>query len=261
MSGGTRRVLLSAGAAPFFPRLGGDGPVIALVRQDSAVTRAVLWDFDGTLAVREGMWSGCLLEALDALRPGHGVSRDAVRAGLRDGFPWHTPDIGHAHTADSWWAALAPVFVRTYGAAGVAPDDALAAAAEVRRRYTDPAGWTVFPDVVPVLERLAAYRHVIVSNHVPELPALVAALGLAPYVTAVVTSAAVGWEKPHPRIYAAARAAAGDPDEVWMVGDNVVADVRGAEAVGIPAILVRTADPSVTRSAASLAGVVTYLTA
>lgn len=36
-----------------------------------------------------------------------------------------------------------------------------------------------------------------------------------------------------------ALAEAGDPHHVWMVGDNAVADVAGAQAVGIPAILVR----------------------
>ena len=40
-----------------------------------------------------------------------------------------------------------------------------------------------------------------------------------------------------------------------MVGDNVVADVLGAEAVGIPAVLVRRPDPRAARYADSLAGV------
>ncbi|WP_443044957.1 HAD hydrolase-like protein [Streptomyces sp. NBC_00343] len=31
---------------------------------------------------------------------------------------------------------------------------------------------------------------------------------------------------------------AGSPGRVWMVGDNAVADVAGAQALGIPAILV-----------------------
>jgi len=223
------------------------------------VARAVLWDFDGTLAARDGMWSGCLVEALDAVLPGHGVVRDALRPGVRGGFPWDTPDVGHAHTPDSWWAALAPLLARACAGAGVAEADAVRAAAEVRRCYVDPARWSVFADVGPAFAALGEYRHVIVSNHVPELPALVSALGLDAYVSAVVCSATVGWEKPHPAIYAAARAAAGDPDEVWMVGDNVVADVRGAEAAGIPAILVRTADESVPRRAATLAEVVPYL--
>ena len=32
----------------------------------------VLWDFDGTLAYRDGMWRGCLVEALAEVAPGHG---------------------------------------------------------------------------------------------------------------------------------------------------------------------------------------------
>jgi ribonucleotide monophosphatase NagD (HAD superfamily) len=31
----------------------------------------------------------------------------------------------------------------------------------------------------------------------------------------------------------------GEPETVWVVGDNLETDVRGAEAVGLPAILVR----------------------
>jgi putative hydrolase of the HAD superfamily len=224
------------------------------------VGRAVLWDFDGTLASRAGMWSGCLAEALDAVLPGHGVSVDALRPGLRDGFPWHRPSVGHSYaTADAWWAALHPLLVGAVVGAGVAVSDAERVAGSVRERYLDPAGWTVFPDVVPALSALGGWTHVVVSNHVPELPALVAALGLGPYFAAVVTSAAVGWEKPNPAIYAAALRAAGDPEVVWMVGDNVEADVRGAEAVGIPAILARGTAPGM-RVAASLAEVVTYVT-
>jgi putative hydrolase of the HAD superfamily len=201
------------------------------------VTRAVLWDFDGTLATRPGGWSRCLVEALAGV--GGACAAEAVRPGLRDGFPWHTPDVGHRHDADGWWAALAPLLARAYAGAGVPREAAGAAVAAFRAVYTDPAAWTVYADVAPALALLGEYRHVIVSNHVPELPALVAALRLP--VDAVVTSAAVGWEKPHPRLYAAALDAAGHPDEVWMVGDNPVADVAGAEALGIPAILVRTA--------------------
>jgi FMN phosphatase YigB (HAD superfamily) len=40
-----------------------------------------------------------------------------------------------------------------------------------------------------------------------------------------------------------------------MIGDNVVADVLGAEAVGIPAILVRRPDPRARLYCDSLAGV------
>ena len=202
--------------------------------------RAVLWDFDETIAEREGMWSGALLAALDAACPGHGVTRDALRPGLRDGFPWHAPDVGHAHpTPDAWWAALAPLLSGACVGAGVSAGDAERAAAALRGFYLDPAGWSVYDDVAPALDRLSGYRHVVVSNHVPELPSLVTALGLS--FDAVVTSAEVGWEKPNPRIFRVALDAAGvAARDAWMVGDNPVADVAGAEAAGIRAILVRT---------------------
>jgi putative hydrolase of the HAD superfamily len=197
-----------------------------------------MWDFDGTLAAREGMWSGCLVTALGAVAPGLAVTAEALRPGLRNGFPWHAPDACHGpRDADAWWASLGVVLAAAYVGAGVPSAVAARAAAAVRECYADASFWTVFPDVGPALAALAAYRHVVLSNHVPELPRLVRDLGIP--VDAVVTSAAVGWEKPHPEMFAAGRRAAGSPDEVWMVGDNAVADVRGAEACGIPALLVR----------------------
>lgn len=65
------------------------------------------------------------------------------------------------------------------------------------------------------------------------------ALGLAGWFDAVVTSARVGFEKPHPRLFEAARAVT-PRGPIWMIGDNPVADFAGACGVGINAILVRT---------------------
>ena len=67
---------------------------------------------------------------------------------------------------------------------------------------------------------------------------------LAPHLDHVLTSARTGYEKPHPRAFRLALAAAGDPREAWMVGDNAHADVGGAESVGLPAILVRADGPA-----------------
>ena len=62
---------------------------MSLRRMPSVTENVVLWDFDGTLAYRDGMWRGCLVEALDEVAPGHGVIAADVKPGLRDGFPWH----------------------------------------------------------------------------------------------------------------------------------------------------------------------------
>jgi putative hydrolase of the HAD superfamily len=45
--------------------------------------------------------------------------------------------------------------------------------------------------------------------------------------------------QPHPRSFDGVLAALGGADAAWMVGDNPEADVRGAEAVGLPAIPIR----------------------
>jgi hypothetical protein len=57
--------------------------------------RLVLWDFDGTLAWRPGMWSGCVMEVLDEIEAGHAVTAEQLRNGLRSGFPWHAPNEPH----------------------------------------------------------------------------------------------------------------------------------------------------------------------
>jgi putative hydrolase of the HAD superfamily len=215
-----------------------------IITEYRGVVRAVLWDFDGTLAFRDGMWVGCLIKVLDEQAPGHAFCADDLRPSLRDGFPWHTPDVPHPELADTdaWWAPVETLLVRAYARLGYDEDRARTLGRLARRRYVDPAcGWRLFDDTIPVLTQLRddGWRHVILSNHVPELPAIVDHLGLGGLIGAVVNSAAIGYEKPHPEAFAAARRAAG-AETLWMVGDNPIADVAGAQAVGIPAILVRT---------------------
>jgi putative hydrolase of the HAD superfamily len=47
--------------------------------------------------------------------------------------------------------------------------------------------------------------------------------------------------RPHPEAFRHTLRESGDPARRWMVGDNPVADVKGAQALGIPALLIRTA--------------------
>jgi putative hydrolase of the HAD superfamily len=162
---------------------------------------------------------------------------------------------------ETWWASVGQVLARAYEAAGYAPARALELAAAARRLYVDPkVGWELFEDTRPALEQLsqAGWTHAILSNHVPELRHIVAGLGLDDLVAFVSCSAETGYEKPHQQAYASVLDAL-RPEEAWMVGDNVVADVLGAEAVGIPAVLVRRPDPRAARYADSLAGVEPFL--
>lgn len=75
------------------------------------MVRVVFWDFDGTLATRHGGWRGALIQALTEVIPEHHITAADVAPGLRDGFPWHQPEVGHPQwdTADAWWTALTPL--------------------------------------------------------------------------------------------------------------------------------------------------------
>jgi putative hydrolase of the HAD superfamily len=224
--------------------------------------RLVLWDFDGTLAWRQGMWSGCALDVLDEHAPGHGVSIERLRTALRGGFPWHAWEQPHPELGEpgAWWDLVERRIAEAFESVWAGGDSARMAGA-LRERYLDVAvAWALFDDTEPALRALSeqGWRHAVVSNHVPELNALIDGLGLAGRLDAVFTSAATGYEKPHPQAFRIALDAFGNPPEVWMVGDNPHADVEGAEGIGLRAILVRCDGPARHR-AAGLDGAATLI--
>jgi putative hydrolase of the HAD superfamily len=75
----------------------------------------------------------------------------------------------------------------------------------------------------------------------------------------IVNSAETGFEKPHPLAFEAVVSALEDPGEIWMIGDNINADILGAESVGLRTILVRNDDPRAPRRAESLRDVRRFL--
>jgi putative hydrolase of the HAD superfamily len=180
---------------------------------------------------------------LDEHAPGHGVSIERLRAALRGGFPWHAWEQAHPQLSEPgrWWELVerrvAAAFEEVW-----AGGDAAGMASALRERYLDvTVAWQLFEDTEPALRSLSerGWRHVVLSNHVPELGRLIDGLGLAPHLDEVFSSALTGYEKPHPEAFRMALAACGNPRQAWMVGDNPHADVEGAEGVGLPAILVR----------------------
>ncbi|MEE8353712.1 MAG: HAD-IA family hydrolase [Dehalococcoidales bacterium] len=203
----------------------------------------IIWDFEGTLVARPGLWRSAVMEVLNEHEPRHQVDEEQIRPYLRDGFPWHRPEEPHLHlaTPDDWWLQLEPVFARAYQGVGFDRTRAEELATIVRRCFVNPERFVVFDDTIPALKHLSerGWKHVILSNHVPELPDIVAALGLSSHIDVCITSALTGYEKPNREAFRIALSMAGTPAAVWVIGDNLTADVRGAEALGLPAILVR----------------------
>lgn len=207
--------------------------------------KTILWDFDGTL-IQFASWRGALMAVLDELEPGHNIDQEQIRPFLRDGFPWHKPDEPHLHlsTPDAWWANLEPLFMRAYQGVGFTAERAQILAKHVRKHMLDPGRYIMFDDTMPVLKCLKenGWRNVILSNHMPELPDVVKALELSRYIDACFVSAITGYEKPNPQAFRLVLESINYPEIIWMVGDNLLSDIKGAEAMGIPAILVHNID-------------------
>jgi HAD superfamily hydrolase (TIGR01509 family) len=93
------------------------------------------------------------------------------------------------------------------------------------------------PGVTEMLARLAVDRHLAILSNWPlaaTIDRYAEANGWLPHLRAIVVSQRVGTIKPQPAIFAAARAALGDPDpgSILHVGDDWAADIVGARAVG-----------------------------
>ena len=207
---------------------------------------AVIWDFDETLARRAGRWSDMLVDILDEESPAHPWPPHPCRRASRMAFPG-TAGRGHirSYPIPTGGGTTSGRVGRRAGGRGRQQAASHKGAVEGPLEYTRLDRWAVFPDTVPALERLKGlgWRQAILSNHCPELPDLVRGLGLSNYFDVVLTSAATGFEKPHPEAYALAVRALGHPDPVWMVGDSPEVDIDGALRCGIPGVLVRRPAP------------------
>ena len=84
----------------------------------------------------------------------------------------------------------------------------------------------------------------VLSNNYPELTEVIERLGLKPYFREIFVSGRIGYEKPRPELFAYALERAGYPDVAYMVGDNPVADIQGANAAGMRTAFVHKDEPS-----------------
>lgn len=109
--------------------------------------------------------------------------------------------------------------------------------------------WALEEDSLPTLEKLekSGYRLGIISNagDDQDVQQLARGFGIHSYFDFILTSAACSYRKPHPRIFELALANWYLlPAEAVMVGDNLIADVQGAQNAGMFGVwLNRRADP------------------
>lgn len=113
--------------------------------------------------------------------------------------------------------------------------------ATVRRAMLASLEFTAFPDAVPALLALRerGLRLVAVSNWDRSLPLWLDRAGVGELLDGAVSSAVAGAAKPSAAPFRAALELAGvSAEQALHVGDSLAADVEGARAAGIRAVLV-----------------------
>src|SRR5690349_19582803 len=101
--------------------------------------------------------------------------------------------------------------------------------------------WVLEGDTLQTLKKLEAdgYRMGLISNagDDQDVQQLARRFGIAQYFDFILTSAACSYRKPHRRIFELALSNWYFlPSEAVMVGDNLDADIRGAQSVGLFAV-------------------------
>jgi putative hydrolase of the HAD superfamily len=176
----------------------------------------------------------------------YGIHLDpaALDAGFRRAYraapPLAFPGLGGSDLEKAeraWWCGVVSETLASAGADGVPA----ALGHQLFEHYATAAAWRVFPEVPPLLERWnrRGLKLAVVSNFDSRLPPLLEALGLAPWLQAVVVSSSAGAAKPDPRPFTQALEQLGlHPAAVWHVGDSPE-DEAGAAAAGLACVLIR----------------------
>ena len=120
----------------------------------------------------------------------------------------------------------------------VSKDIALEIASKLRSL---PKGFSLFEDVLPVLEKLkqAGLKLGLLSNNEGDIGGLSKKLGLDGLMDVVINAEQVGRGKPYPEIFLEAMSRAGvEPNESVYIGDQYETDIRGSRDVGMLPVLI-----------------------
>lgn len=202
--------------------------------------RAILFDFGGTLMYGRQDWTSIVAEADEALTDylrsnGMEVSLNTFptefRKRLDDYFKQREKDL-----LETTYTFVLRELLREKGYDEVS--------SEVLRNALDTlfsvtqSNWALEEDAIPTLQKLRVkgYNLGIISNagDDEDVQQLAREFGITEYFDFILTSASCSYRKPHPRIFELALSNwYCPPNEAVMVGDNLDADIRGAQEVGI----------------------------
>ncbi len=204
------------------------------------IIRAVIFDFGGTLMYGRNAWEPIIAEADEALT-NHLNSRGTelnintfpseFRKRLGEYFKQRENDL-----LESTYTSVLRELLIEKGYDDI-PSGVMRDALDALFAVTQ-SNWALEDDAIPTLNKLEemGYRLGIISNAGDDrdVQQLARGFGIHSRFDFILTSAACSYRKPHPRIFELALANWYLlPSEAVMVGDNLTADIQGAQNAGM----------------------------
>jgi HAD superfamily hydrolase (TIGR01549 family) len=202
--------------------------------------RAVLFDLGGTLMYERAAWESVTARADEALTNhlrAAGLELNLstfpreFRNRLRKYFEQREQEL-----LETTYSFVLRDVLKDKGYGSV-PESTIRSALDQLFAVTQ-TNWLLEADALPTLQKLETdgYRMGLISNagDDQDVQQLARLFGIGRYFDFILTSAACSYRKPHRRIFELALSNWYFlPSEAVMVGDNLEADVRGAQSVGL----------------------------
>lgn len=201
----------------------------------------VYWDFDGTLVKSNPLWSGNVFMALSETCTEHNIEFGDIRRCMAHGFTWHTPQNDYtAFKNEKWWEIMNKHIYKSYLSLGVDDETARAATQKVRSIIKRTENYTLYPDCISTLDALKTLgnKNIILSNNYPDLIEVIKNLKLDKYFDGYVISAIEGYDKPRKELFDIAKNFNKNDEPMFMVGDNIIADIIGGNNSGMSTVYV-----------------------
>lgn len=219
--------------------------------------RGVFFDLGGTLTTAYPSVAEQIEQTLADF--GHPVPHHAVAGALHRHAPqFEDPsNRGWTLTHERSYAFWTQHYDSVLSELSLSSAERKAIVLRIYEKLSRPQGYALYPDVLPVLARLAdaGYTLALISNWEAWGAELVVHLGIDRYFSTQVLSGCVGIEKPDVEIFRIALERTNlVPEEVLFIGDLVQFDVEPAAAVGMRTLLLdrraerSNTDPSCIRS-------------
>lgn len=200
--------------------------------------KALFWDFDGTLALSTSS-ADYLHTALK--NQGYAIPFDEVVQHARAGFTWNIPEkIYIDYTGEKWWSQLFNHLKWLYNKYEVDKEKIELINSDFKNYVLTASSYTLYKDTPTTLALCTSlgYKNYILSNNFPDFSLVIKGLGLSKYFENYIISSEIGYEKPRLEIFRYALLIAKQPEICYMIGDNPIADIKGAKDAGMKTILV-----------------------